>query len=144
MLNCEQLDPFWCQVWWKSVQWFQSYSAFSKFKMAVAAILDSIQPEIWLIRRVERYRTYLAFKFGKNQSNSSKVTALCIISRWRRPPSWILEQKQIRSSRRAVRQRTYLAFQLGENRSNGSTVIAFYLNSRWQPPLSWILSQSLI
>ena len=42
MLNCAQLNLFWCQVWWKSVQLFQSYSAPSKFKMAVAAILDFI------------------------------------------------------------------------------------------------------
>ena len=90
------------------VQKLQCFLLNSRWRPPPSWILS--QSSIWPNRRVKRYRTYLAFKFGENRSNSSKVTALFTNSRWRPPPSWILAQVQIRSSRRAVRHWTYLAF----------------------------------
>ena len=119
-----------------------SFSFLSEFKMAAAAILNYVTIFIQPNRRVKRYQSYLAFKFGENRSNSSKVTALFTNSRWRPPPYLILVQVQIRLSRRVVRHSTHLAFWC-ENRSNSPKVIAFYLNSRWRPPPSWILLWSL-
>ena len=133
-------DLFDISIGWKSIQLFNSYSFLYKFKMAAAAIWDFFTI---FSRRVKRYNSYLAFKFGGNRSNSSKVTAHFTNSRWRPPPFWILVQVQIQSSRRVVRHRTHLVFWLGEYRSNGSKVTAFCLNSRCRPPPSWISLWSL-
>ena len=83
-------DLFGVLIGWKSFQRFNSYSFYlnSRWQPPPSWILSqsSVQPN----RRVKRYRSYLAFKFGENRSNSSKVTALFTNSRWRPPPSWIL------------------------------------------------------
>ena len=129
---------------WKSVKRFKSYSTFSQFQMATAAILDcvtmsnSTKLSCSTLQDL-RYRTYLSFKFQDNRSSGLKVTVPALNSRRQPSPSWISSLRRIWAFHQTECNKTYLTFKFRDNLSNGLEVITvLLLNSRWRPTPSWI------
>ena len=77
------------QIWWQSVERFQSYSICLISRWGLPPSWISWICYIWSSFQKVCHQCYFPVKYGDNRLNGSKVTALCQYSRWRPPPSWI-------------------------------------------------------
>ena len=108
------------------------------FKMAAAAILDFWNSKILLAIVAERVETHLHAKFCQNLSISCKDINIFRFSRWRPPPSWIVEFTKFYWLTVSGGPRRIIVLNFIKIGCSIAAILRFCKFSKWLPPPSWI------
>jgi len=111
---------------------------FRIFRMATAAILDFQNCEVLLSIGVQRVEKHQHAKFCQNRSIGCEDFNIFRFSRWRPPPSWIVEFTKFYWLTVSARPRCITVPNFVKIGRSIAEILLFFEFSRWPPPPSWI------
>ena len=107
--------------------------------MAAAAILDFEKCAFLPKGSMLVCAKCMLIKFGENRFIFAETINIFRNSRWRPPPSWILENLHFSPHGSILASARCTLLKFGENCFIFAETINILRNSRWRPPPSWIL-----
>ena len=93
---------------------------------------------LWPCGSIAVSARYALLTFGENCFIFAETIKLFRNSRWRRPPSWILENLHFSPHGSILASARCTLLKFGENCFIFAETINIFRNSRWRPPPSWI------